>query len=564
MMLLRSLAAFAVLGCGSAAIAADTIDVILSTGDVLPTGETVIDVAPGVISQNGLIAFRATVSLLGSERFVIFLYDGVQLQEVARQGGPAPGGGVYNFLDFPLITEMGECVWRGSRQGISGSNISIGPPNTQQFLYERTLRPLPDLPVGVSAEPVDESLRTNPSGDTTFLVPLPQSNYGLWFADKSSSSKIAAPGDVLPDPFGSPFNLRRVKRPATNINASGEVLFLGESSDPVIVDGSPRDNRGIWKWSTGSLERVVRVGDTITAPGGSGFVFDLNPFSGYSFDPHIGLNNAGKLHFGATITIPGQGIFPCFYAGSPGAWQPLWFTGGDTSDARASSTFGDKIVLTHMASNGSIVMSTFIVVPPSRSLACFWAFYADGTRAGFGIEDDLAPDVGGLRFGNGDQIPQINRWDETLILTSLRFLGQIDTSKGLFVHTRQGGVRKVLAKDDVIDVNGSPKTVLFVIPVQAAISNLSGAEGGGMQTFNDRGQISYLASFTDGSLSLIKIDTVCPGDWDHSGSLDSSDFLTFLNDYASENPVADIASPYGMFTSDDFLAYLNLYAEGCD
>ncbi|MDX9911384.1 MAG: choice-of-anchor B family protein [Phycisphaerales bacterium] len=58
----------------------------------------------------------------------------------------------------------------------------------------------------------------------------------------------------------------------------------------------------------------------------------------------------------------------------------------------------------------------------------------------------------------------------------------------------------------------------------------------------------------------------CDADWDGSGGTpDSSDFLAYLNDYASQNPRADLAPPggNGTFDSSDFLAFLNIYAQGC-
>ncbi|MDX9910710.1 MAG: M14 family zinc carboxypeptidase [Phycisphaerales bacterium] len=61
-------------------------------------------------------------------------------------------------------------------------------------------------------------------------------------------------------------------------------------------------------------------------------------------------------------------------------------------------------------------------------------------------------------------------------------------------------------------------------------------------------------------------DTGCDADWDGSGGQpDSGDFLAYLNDWAGQNPVADLAPAGGdgNFDSADFLAYLNLFAQGC-
>jgi hypothetical protein len=61
-------------------------------------------------------------------------------------------------------------------------------------------------------------------------------------------------------------------------------------------------------------------------------------------------------------------------------------------------------------------------------------------------------------------------------------------------------------------------------------------------------------------------DTGCVADWDASGGQpDSGDFLAYLNDWAAQEPAADLAPAGGdgAFDSADFLAYLNLFAAGC-
>ncbi|MDX9910252.1 MAG: GC-type dockerin domain-anchored protein [Phycisphaerales bacterium] len=85
---------------------------------------------------------------------------------------------------------------------------------------------------------------------------------------------------------------------------------------------------------------------------------------------------------------------------------------------------------------------------------------------------------------------------------------------------------------------------------------------------------NFTGTFSDGveiptvniaSITLCVEDTGCAADWDGDTNLNSSDFLAYLNDFASQDPAADIAPPGGdgSWNSSDFLAYLNLYAQGC-
>ncbi|MDX9910741.1 MAG: GC-type dockerin domain-anchored protein [Phycisphaerales bacterium] len=51
----------------------------------------------------------------------------------------------------------------------------------------------------------------------------------------------------------------------------------------------------------------------------------------------------------------------------------------------------------------------------------------------------------------------------------------------------------------------------------------------------------------------------CPGDWNRDGSVNSSDFLAYLNDYSTQVFFADLNGD-GLFNSSDFLEFLNRYS----
>ncbi|MDX9912734.1 MAG: GC-type dockerin domain-anchored protein [Phycisphaerales bacterium] len=88
---------------------------------------------------------------------------------------------------------------------------------------------------------------------------------------------------------------------------------------------------------------------------------------------------------------------------------------------------------------------------------------------------------------------------------------------------------------------------------------------------SDVNALGYWDATTDGDILMANaLDFVmsphCDADWDASGGQpDSSDFLAYLNDYASSEPCADLAPTGGdgSWDSSDFLAFLNLYANGC-
>ncbi|MDX9912914.1 MAG: VCBS repeat-containing protein [Phycisphaerales bacterium] len=89
--------------------------------------------------------------------------------------------------------------------------------------------------------------------------------------------------------------------------------------------------------------------------------------------------------------------------------------------------------------------------------------------------------------------------------------------------------------------------------------------------FNNDGSIDLAAAngATTGTATVLINQCVeepsCACDLDGEPGLTSSDFLTYLNNYAAMDPSADLAPPGGdgIFNSSDFLAYLNCYSAGC-
>ena len=79
---------------------------------------------------------------------------------------------------------------------------------------------------------------------------------------------------------------------------------------------------------------------------------------------------------------------------------------------------------------------------------------------------------------------------------------------------------------------------------------------------NQSNDIWYIDNFRLGVPEVVS----CPADWDNSGGQpNSSDFLAYLNDFAAQDPAADLAPPggNGAWDSSDFLAFLNIFAQGC-
>ncbi len=55
----------------------------------------------------------------------------------------------------------------------------------------------------------------------------------------------------------------------------------------------------------------------------------------------------------------------------------------------------------------------------------------------------------------------------------------------------------------------------------------------------------------------------CIADFNRDGTIDTRDFVAYLNAWAAGDDSADIAAPFGVVDSRDFIEYLNRFAAGC-
>jgi hypothetical protein len=67
----------------------------------------------------------------------------------------------------------------------------------------------------------------------------------------------------------------------------------------------------------------------------------------------------------------------------------------------------------------------------------------------------------------------------------------------------------------------------------------SGNEDGRPSTFNDHGQVAFLASFTDGSSGVFVSDAMLndgalPGDFNSDGAVDAADYIVWRKNYSDQ------------------------------
>ena len=292
---------------------------------------------PSSINMFGDVAFMAflrtgTGAPVGASNDVVISGptsgSGSALGVIARTGDPALGvaGAEYDLLFPPAINASGDVALRvGLRSGTgavvnSSNNDSIFGPTSgagsSLGLIVREDTPAPGVADGAEfASFVSPAL--NASGDVAFQAflrtgtgaPVDLSNDDALFGPVSGAGSSLGlivredtPAPGLAD--GAEFDFFG----APAINATGNMAFEAflRTGTGAAVDGS--NNRGLFTFTAGQMECIVREGDqlTVTLPGGSGT--ETRTVLGIELS-RTGLNDSGMLAFRIIFTDGSQGIF---------------------------------------------------------------------------------------------------------------------------------------------------------------------------------------------------------------------------------------------------------------
>lgn len=250
-------------------------------------------------SKGGLVSFLSLEKITEDvRRLVLYLADTSGLTELARNGEPAPGGGI--FRDFPQIigvNDQAQVAFVG-RTAESPDDI-FGDTDGYYLSGEGGIEVL--VREGESA----------PGGGTIFKLCIPgflgcAYRYGelsgngrisfvaalagtdddraLFIADSSGITELARKGDPVPGGNGVFEDFFDPAGP----NESGQVAFIGRISGS---SGGENDNEGIYIADESGVTELAREGDTV--PGGNG------SFGDFVF--LTGLNDSGEAAFIAIL-----------------------------------------------------------------------------------------------------------------------------------------------------------------------------------------------------------------------------------------------------------------------
>jgi hypothetical protein len=246
--------------------ASGTVTSVVRPGDPAPGGGVFDSARPGMINNEGDIAFSGHTTSLpcidtGAELFCgesVYLRDGAtgKIIKVAQQGDPAPGGRTYKVAFDPKINDRGDVAFTG--------DVTPGP-----------------------------------------LTRL-REDVGVYLYDhaKGTTIAVAQPGQEMPG--GGRLLRASYQNGNVDINSRGDVTFSATLDE---LNQAGDQATGLYRWSNGTLTLIARsdmvipgVGQVaaLAAPGfGNDFTFTTSGAV---------MNDRGQIAFQATLT-DGTGVF---------------------------------------------------------------------------------------------------------------------------------------------------------------------------------------------------------------------------------------------------------------
>ncbi len=259
------------IGLGSGLFLADRkgqIFGVVLPGDPAPGGGMFDSTFGSSINAKGDIAFGAHVAgeeciTAASQSGAIFCGESLyvrpattgEIQSIAHQGDPAPGGGVFRHAFGPVLNSHGDMVFLG--------DLTTEDPATPKPDFNKVL--------------------------------------GVYLHSKGNTLRVAGPGDPMPG--GGHFVTASFIVNHIYLNNPGDVVFSAVLDTDVDADHVL--DTGLFVWSHGSLRLVVRTGTFIPGVG----PIDRLAFGPSPIPPPAGVNAQPAVSGSAIINDRGQILF---------------------------------------------------------------------------------------------------------------------------------------------------------------------------------------------------------------------------------------------------------------
>jgi len=527
---LRTACVLAALIAGAAAHAADiTFETRALTGTDGPLGpklgagvyfsgfSTDLQFGGPVLDDAGQTAFRGFVAGPGvdssNNEGIWSEGGGSGLTLVARAGNPAPGtaAGV-NFSGFfsePVLNGAGQTAFRGflNGPGVDSSNyegIWSKGGGSGLALVARAGYPAPGTTAGVNFGSPGFGVFTfnppvlNSAGQAAFYGTLIGSGVtsandtGIWSEGSGSGvALVARRGDQAP---GMATGVYMDRFYQLVLNGAGRAAFKSELTGPAL---DVSKNEGIWSEGGGSGLTLVALRGS-QAPGTAAGV----NFSQLSF---LTLNGLGQIAFYGHLD--GLGVRSTNNTG-------IWSEGGGSGLALVARK-GDPApgtpagvnfkgfnvgVMLNSAGKTAFIGSLIGTGVTSLNDRGIWSEGGGSGQALIARTGSRAPGTtAGVNF-SGFGFVALNGVGQIAFVGALTGAG-VTSSKdeGIWATGYNGLLRLVVRKGDLLDVSNNPLSLDLRTISSLKMFYGSLDEDGRGTSFNDRGQLAFRASFTDGS-----------------------------------------------------------------
>lgn len=491
-----------------------------------------------ILDNWGRTVFRGGTLSNGSGLWVTEASGAVR--QVARTGRPTPNGGTFSSFSDPMMSDLGPIIFDASTSPTSGYGW-----------IERSAGNLSALSVpGGSLPGIDSSTHPTsggagdlqPNGNFVYSAGLSGtvsgvlSPRGLW-ADRGGGALefLARSGDAAPGISGSKFGFLF----AGDMNARGQVL-VGSDYIPV-AGGAGSSGSGYWLNSPGGAWQLL-MHTGIAAPGtGAGVTF--SSFQSATMSPD------GATAISASLTGPGVTT-----AASSGLWSnrggsgfQLLLRGGDPAP-------GTTVNFSSMFPMGSDAQGR-LTISGRLSGAGITTSNSDGlwreTNTGWQLiarQGDQAPGTSaGVKF-TLFYIPTLNSRGQLAFLGTVTGSGVTGANnQGIWTSDGAGTLQLLVREGQLFDVSDNPNASdMRTVQTLRFGTNSNNNE---LDCLNDLGQVSFYATFTDGSAGMFVSSQVAAapltGDFDFDFDVDGEDFLAWQRTSALVGRLGDWESHFG-------------------
>jgi hypothetical protein len=432
------------------------------------------------------------------------------LELVAHHGEPAPGTSL-NYQSFgfrtPALNNAGQVAFQGFISGVAREGRWLHDSSSTELIVRAGIsdgEQAPGTPSGVNFLAIGPAPVTllppllNAAGKTSFrgfltgATVTTSNNQGIWSTEPSLLALLARSGDQAP---GTPGGTVFQSFTDPTLSDSGKTAF----NAMLTGAGVTMDNDdGIWLGAVSNVELVARSGSQ--APGTSSGVH----FQG--FNPPR-LNAAGVVAFRAGLIGGGTDA-----SNNVGIWTTrsgnldLAVRTGNVAPGAPSGAVFSQFLSEVINDADQIAFRALLVGGGLASVddEGIWLEELGSIRL-IAREGTHAPGTaGGVNFRTFNS-PVLNAAGQVAFEGTL-FGSGIDNSnnQGIWVTRLNGTLQLIARRGDQIEVAPSVFRTIETLAFQGDSGNGDGRSNG----FNDRGEVAFVAIFTDGSHGVFVSDAV--------------------------------------------------------